>query len=62
MHIVHSSLSSHNKELRMANNLMGAYPAPEFPAGLDWINTGGKSLTLTDLRGKLVLLDFWTYG
>jgi hypothetical protein len=42
--------------------LMGAYPAPSFPQGLDWINTGGKALTLEDLRGKLVLLDFWTYG
>jgi hypothetical protein len=42
--------------------LMGAYPAPSFPQGLDWINTGGKALALEDLRGKLVLLDFWTYG
>ena len=33
---------------------------PEFPAGLDWINTNSK-LQLSDLRGKLVLLDFWTY-
>jgi hypothetical protein len=41
----------------MATRMMGAYPAPEFPAGLDWINTGGKALTLADLRGKLVLLD-----
>ena len=33
---------------------------PDFPAGLDWINTNSK-LQLSDLRGKLVLLDFWTY-
>lgn len=46
----------------MANDLLGAYPAPQFPTGLDWINTGGKSLTLADLRGKILLLDFWTYG
>lgn len=46
----------------MATPMMGAYPAPEFPPGLDWINTGGKALTLRDLCGKLVLLDFWTYG
>jgi hypothetical protein len=46
----------------MANKIMGAYPAQPFPQGLDWINTWGKSLTLGDLRGKLVLLDFWTYG
>lgn len=35
--------------------------APEFPAGLDWINTSGP-LTLQQLRGKLVLLEFWTFG
>ena len=33
---------------------------PDFPAGLDWINTNSK-LKLSDLKGKLVLLDFWTY-
>lgn len=36
--------------------------APEFQSGLDWINTGGRAVTLSDLRGKIVLLDFWTYG
>jgi thiol-disulfide isomerase/thioredoxin len=46
----------------MADSMKGAYPAPPFQEGLDWINTGGKSLTLADLRGKVVLLDFWTYG
>ncbi len=40
----------------------GTRPAPEFPQGLDWINTDGKPLTLASLRGKIVLLDFWTYG
>lgn len=34
---------------------------PEFPAGLSWINTD-RPLSLRALRGKLVLLDFWTYG
>ena len=36
--------------------------APEFPAELDWINTDGRRLTLADFRGKILLLDFWTYG
>ncbi len=35
---------------------------PEFPESLDWINTGGRPLTLSELRGKIVVLDFWTYG
>ncbi len=46
----------------MASQLMGAYPAPPFPDGLDWINSGGRPLSLEDFRGKVVLLDFWTYG
>ena len=46
----------------MVNKIMETYPAQPFPEGLDWINTGGRKLTLKDFRGKLVLLDFWTYG
>jgi len=34
-------------------------PAPEFSGG-PWINS--EPLTLTDLRGKVVLVEFWTYG
>jgi DNA-binding beta-propeller fold protein YncE len=40
----------------------GSYPAPEFPARLPWLNTGGRELTLESLRGKVVVLDFWNYG
>jgi thiol-disulfide isomerase/thioredoxin len=29
--------------------------------GRNWLNTGGKSLDLEALRGKIVLLDFWTF-
>lgn len=39
----------------------GQIPAPEFPTDLDWLNTD-QPLTLAGLRGKVVLLDFWTYG
>ncbi len=35
-------------------------PAPEFPADATWANTS-KPLQLKDLKGKFVLLDFWTY-
>jgi DNA-binding beta-propeller fold protein YncE len=33
---------------------------PEFPEGMQWLNTS-KPLTKQDLRGKFVILDFWTY-
>jgi thiol-disulfide isomerase/thioredoxin len=29
--------------------------------GRGWLNTGGAQITLADLRGKIVLLDFWTF-
>jgi hypothetical protein len=35
--------------------------APEFPSGLEWINTS-QPLSLEKLRGKVVLLEFWTFG
>src|SRR5262249_53005193 len=33
--------------------------APELTGGTAWLNTAGP-LTLKDLRGKVVVLDFWT--
>jgi cytochrome c biogenesis protein CcdA/thiol-disulfide isomerase/thioredoxin len=36
--------------------------APEFTETQDWFNTpGDKPLSLTGLRGRVVLVDFWTY-
>lgn len=34
-------------------------PAPDLAAG-DWINS--EPLNLKDLRGRVVLIDFWTFG
>ncbi|CAA7055136.1 unnamed protein product [Microthlaspi erraticum] len=33
---------------------------PEFPAKLDWLNTAPLQFR-RDLKGKVVILDFWTY-
>lgn len=35
-------------------------PAPDFVGITKWLNTD-KPLTLADLKGKVVLVDFWTY-
>ena len=43
-------------------DLDGIVRAPEFPDTLEWIHTEGHPLALADFRGKVLLLDFWTYG
>ena len=41
--------------------LVGEVNAPDFPPGLDWLNTD-RPISLKELRGKVIILDFWTYG
>ncbi len=38
----------------------GQVNAPEFPPGMEWVNTD-RPLTMAELRGRIVMLDFWTY-
>jgi hypothetical protein len=45
--------------LRGAESLKLGGPAPEITAG-PWINSA--PLTLAELRGRVVLVEFWTYG
>jgi thiol-disulfide isomerase/thioredoxin len=36
--------------------------APEFPKGMQWLNTGGRELRFAnELKGRIVVIDFWTY-
>ncbi len=43
------------------SNLLNAhYKAPDFVGITHWLNTD-KPISINDLRGKVVLVDFWTY-
>ncbi|HEX8117564.1 MAG TPA: thioredoxin-like domain-containing protein, partial [Pyrinomonadaceae bacterium] len=45
----------------MALQSVGRVRAPELAGGRGWLNTD-RPLSIAGLRGKVVLLDFWTYG
>lgn len=47
------------KDQKPMLNLENIGTAPDFTGGGTWINS--KPLTLEKLRGKVVLVDFWTY-
>ena len=40
-------------------SFLGNVNAPEFPSGKDWLNTG-RPISMKDLLGKIVILEFWT--
>ncbi len=46
-----------------ATTLVNCGPAPNFKGITAWLNTpGGRPLSMSALRGKVVLVDFWTYS
>ncbi len=47
-------------ELVLQNGLASSYAAPEFADIEAWLNS--KPLTMQSLKGKVVLIDFWTYS
>src|SRR5690606_4159871 len=42
------------------NPFPGRFPAPSLDGGTEWLNTA-EEINIQALRGKVVLLDFWTY-
>lgn len=46
--------------LRLEQALSAPYPAPEFTGIETWINS--EPLSMAGLKGKVVLVDFWTYS
>jgi cytochrome c biogenesis protein CcdA/thiol-disulfide isomerase/thioredoxin len=58
--VSHDPLSACNP---YATALVNCGPAPNFTGITTWLNTpGGKPLSMSELRGKVVLVDFWTYS
>ena len=53
--------SIHKRGLLMPIQEKARVRAPEITGGRGWLNTD-KPLSIATLRGKFILLDFWTYG
>ena len=45
---------------KVENPFPNRFAAPELDGGVEWLNTSGP-ISMKDLRGKIVLLDFWTF-
>jgi cytochrome c biogenesis protein CcdA/thiol-disulfide isomerase/thioredoxin len=58
--IEQSILPSRSEGLSADSNKKSAPDAPELTGLTDWINS--SPLTIAELKGKVVLIDFWTYS
>jgi hypothetical protein len=58
----HPATGSAQAPVLRATSVQFPAPAvgPSLEGGTDWLNTD-KPLHLADLRGRVVLLDFWTF-
>lgn len=46
--------------MSMSTSFRGEVRAPDFPAGLDWINSD-HALHISDFKRRIVVLHFWTF-
>jgi cytochrome c biogenesis protein CcdA/thiol-disulfide isomerase/thioredoxin len=53
-------LRGNTRQVAATTSLRNYGPAPQLTGLTNWINS--KPLTLKQLRGKVVLIDFWTYS
>ena len=60
--LIISCVVAYSESVVQASVLEKTFKAPSFPhtEASQWINS--EPLTIEDLRGKVVLLDFWTFG
>ncbi len=56
---ISNAQSISNSPVQLQYALPQSYPAPEFQGINNWLNS--PPLTLQSLKGKVVLLDFWSY-
>ena len=49
------------RQARSGSSLPVLARAPDFADTQQWFNTGGEPLSIPGLRGRVVLIDFWTY-
>ena len=54
------ALATHAHAAPLHDPLAKPYAAPEFEGVIRWLNS--KPLTMSALKGKVVLIDFWTYS
>ncbi len=59
----HANSFADKQSKELASSLPNLGPAPNFAGITGWLDTpGDRPLSLTSLRGKVVLIDFWTYS
>ena len=61
LHGGHVQQAAGEEEARSGSSLPVIGKAPEFTETQQWFNTDGKPLSIQGLRGRVVLIDFWTY-